>query len=132
MIGSSKLNEQKVMEIKRLFATTMLCDGDIAEMYGVSRTLIQMIRNGKRWNDEERSFSMKDEIKRYTKTITIVRGNQYSSQINPVETTQGRLFIVLHYIGNEVFHETSRVFTEEPDYETFKEEHYKFIKKVNI
>jgi uncharacterized protein YjcR len=54
MIGSSKLNEQKVMEIKRLFATTMLCDGDIAEMYGVSRTLIQMIRNGKRWNDEER------------------------------------------------------------------------------
>ncbi len=132
MIGASKLTEQQVQEIKRLFATTMLCDGDIAEMYNVSRIMINQIRNGKRWNEEERSFTMKDTIKRYTRTITIIRGNQYSSQISPVETTQGRLFIVLHYIGNEVFHETSRVFQDEPDYEAFKEEHYKFIKKVNI
>jgi hypothetical protein len=132
MIGASKLDEQKVQEIKRLFATTMLCDGDIAEMYGVSREMINQIRSGKKWNDEKRSFVMKDQMKSYTKTITIVRGNQYSSQISPVETTQGRLFIVLHYIGDEVFQETSRVFTTEPDYELFKEEHYKFIKKVNV
>jgi hypothetical protein len=132
MIGAHKLNEQQVQEIKRLFATTMLCDADIAEMYNVSRELINLIRNGKRWNDETRSFTMKEQIKGYTKTITIVRGSQYSSQITPVETTQGRLFIILHYIGDEVFHETSRIFLIEPDYEVFKEEHYKFIKKVNV
>ena len=132
MIGASKLNDQQVQEIKRLFATTMLCDGDIAEMYEVSRELINQIRSGKRWNDEKRSFTMKDQIKRYTKTITIVRGNRYSSQINPVETTEGRLFIILHYIGDEVFHETSKVFTTEPDYEVFKDEHNNFIRKVNI
>jgi hypothetical protein len=132
MIGASKLNDQKVMEIKRLFATTMLCDGDIAEMYEVSRELINQIRSGKRWNDEKRSFTMKDQIKRYTKTITIVRGNRYSSQINPVETTEGRLFIILHYIGDELFHEPSRIFTTEPDYEVFKDEHNNFIRKVNI
>ena len=132
MIGAHKLQEQQVQEIKRLFATTMLCDGDIAEMYGVSRTLIQMIRNGKRWNDEERSFSMKDQIKRYTKTTTIVDGNYYSSQISPVETTEGRLFIILHYIGDDVFHEPSRVFTNEPTYNDFRIEHDNFIRKVNI
>lgn len=132
MIGASKLTEQQVQEIKRLFATTMLCDGDIADMYGVSRIMINQIRNGKRWNEDERSFTMKDTIKQYTKTITLIGGNRYSSQINPVETTQGRLFIILHYIGDEVFHEVSRVFQEEPDYEVFKEEHNKFIKKVNI
>lgn len=132
MIGAYKLNEQQVQEIKRLFATTMLCDADIAEMYEVSRELINLIRNGKRWNDETRSFTMKEQIKRYTKTITIVRGNQYSSQITPVETTQGRLFIILHYIGDEVFYETSRIFTTEPNYEVFKDEHNNFIKKVNV
>jgi hypothetical protein len=132
VIGASKLTEQQVQEIKRLFATTMLCDGDIAEMYGVSREFINLIRNGKRWNDEERSFVMKDDIKRYTNTTTIIDGKSYSSQISPVETTQGRLFIILHYIGDEVFYETSRVFTNEPSYEEFRTEHDKFIKKTNI
>ena len=132
MIGAHKLQEQQVQEIKRLFATTMLCDGDIAEMYGVSRTLIQMIRNGKRWNDEERTFSMKDQIKRYTNTTTIIGGIHYSSQISPVETTEGRLFIILHYIGKEVFHEPSRVFQDEPTYNDFRIEHDNFIRKVNI
>jgi len=130
MIGASKLTEQQVQEIKRLFATTMLCDGDIADMYKVSRELINLIRSGKRWNDNKRSFVMKDAIKRYTKTTTIIGGNHYSSQITPVETTQGRLFIILHYIFDDVFYEVSKIFHTEPDYDIFKEEHNKFIKKI--
>ncbi len=132
MIGASKLTEQQVQEIKRLFATTMLCDGDIAEMYNVSREMINLIRNGKRWNDEERSFTMKDTIKRYTKTITLIGGKKYSSQITPVETTQGRLFIIIHYIQDEVFPQVFRIFQEEPDYDTFREEHYRFTKMMTI
>jgi hypothetical protein len=129
MVGASKLNEQQVQEIKRLFATTMLCDEDIADMYGVSRPFINLIRNGKRWNEEERSFVMKDDIKRYTGTNTIIGDNHHSSQITPVETTTGRLFIILHYINDEVFHEPSRVFNNEPDYYTLREHHDLFVKR---
>lgn len=130
MIGASKLKDHQVQEIKRLFATTMLCDGDIGEMYGVSRELINLIRNGKRWNDEERSFTMKDEIKRYTKTITKIYGNEHASQINPLETTAGRKYIIIHYLNDEVFHEPSRIYQDEPTYDDLREQHDRFIRMI--
>lgn len=59
MIGAYKLNEKDVIEIRELFKTTNLNDSQIAKMYNVSRVHINGIRNGKRWNDDRRSFVMK-------------------------------------------------------------------------
>lgn len=68
MIGASKLTEEQVKEIKVLFQTTTLNDGDIAKMFKVSRPFINLIRNGKRWNEEQRSFIMKQTTDEDTKT----------------------------------------------------------------
>lgn len=62
MVGASKLNEEKVRQIKELFATTELTDGQIADQFGVSREHINLIRNGKRWNIQNRTFIMKEEL----------------------------------------------------------------------
>jgi len=62
MVGASKLNEEKVRQIKELFATTKLTDGEIANQFGVSREHINLIRNGKRWNIQNRTFIMKEEL----------------------------------------------------------------------
>lgn len=60
--GASKLNEEMVVEIKNLFNTTTLRDGEIAKMYNVSREHINSIRNGKRWNAITRSYISKKEM----------------------------------------------------------------------
>ena len=62
MVGASKLNEQKVKEIKELFLNTELQDQDIADQYGVSRVHINLIRNGNRWNILTRTFITKQEL----------------------------------------------------------------------
>ena len=62
MVGASKLNEEKVRQIKELFLTTKLTDGEIADQFGVSREHINLIRNGKRWNIQNRTFIMKEEL----------------------------------------------------------------------
>ena len=63
MIGAYKLTEEDVIEMKHLFNTTHLSDREIAKLYNVSRQHISRIRNGKRWNDEIRSFTMKDSVR---------------------------------------------------------------------
>lgn len=60
--GASKLNEEKVIEIKNLFKTTTLRDGEIAKMYNVSREHINKIRKGKRWNIQTRSYITRKEM----------------------------------------------------------------------
>lgn len=62
MVGASKLDEKSVQQIKELFETTNLSDGEIGKMFGVSRTHIWKIRNGHRWNMDTRSFISKVEI----------------------------------------------------------------------
>lgn len=63
MIGSWKLTETDVEVIKYLFERTDLRDGEIAEMFDVSRVHINRIRHGKRWNEDIRSFEMKKPLK---------------------------------------------------------------------
>jgi uncharacterized protein YjcR len=62
MIGASKLNEEKVRQIKELFLNTEMKDADIADQFGVSREHINLIRNGKRWNILTRTFISKQEL----------------------------------------------------------------------
>ena len=46
-----KLNSEKVLLIVGLTNQTNLKDGEIAELFGVSRELINSIRHGHRWSD---------------------------------------------------------------------------------
>jgi predicted transcriptional regulator len=47
--GISKLNEEKVLEIKRLLAETNLTQRQIAKRYGVSQNIVYQINTGKLW-----------------------------------------------------------------------------------
>jgi len=62
VIGASKLNWEDVEQIRSLFSNTNMSDGEIAKKFGVSRIHINRIRNGKRWNEDNHTFVMKDYI----------------------------------------------------------------------
>jgi DNA-binding XRE family transcriptional regulator len=47
--GLAKLDEEKVLEIKRLLAETNLTQKEIAKKYGVCHQTISYIKNGKLW-----------------------------------------------------------------------------------
>lgn len=72
MIGASKLTTEDVAQIKQLFETTTLTDAEIADEYGVSRIHINLIRRGKRWDTDNHSFLMKEQMEK-TKNFYIVR-----------------------------------------------------------
>ena len=124
MRGSSKLTEQQVQEIKRLFATTMLCDQDIAEMYGVSRPHINAIRNGKHYQDIDSDFID------FKTTYTLIGNNTYSSSVSSLKTNVGVSYVIIHYIDDVVFHDICRLYNERPDYETFRQKHDLFVKRA--
>ena len=86
--GASKLNEEKVMEIKNLFKTTTLRDGKIAEMYGVSREHINKIRLGKRWNAYTRSYVSRKEM-------DMMRPNYIVPMLMSMERTEKNFYDVL-------------------------------------
>ncbi len=61
MIGSSgKLTQEKAEIIKQLLSTGDWTHQQIADFFGVSRTMVTKINGGQRWNDEIRSFEMRD------------------------------------------------------------------------
>lgn len=59
MIGAYKLTEEKVSIIKDLINTGEFTHQQIADIFNVSRPHINKIANGKRWNEDNRSFKMK-------------------------------------------------------------------------
>ena len=67
MIGASKLQEEDIVEIKKLLAMGV-SQAAVARTYvpisgkKVSRILINKINSGKRWNAEARSFIMKEVV----------------------------------------------------------------------
>ena len=127
MRGSSKITEeQQVQEIKRLFATTLLCDADIAEMYGVSRPHINAIRNGKHYKNID---YIPSNLRGFTTTHTMIGGYDYSSGVSIVETNYDTKYLIIHYINDEVFHECGSLYDERPDYNTFRERHDLFVKR---
>jgi len=61
MVGSSKLNEEKVEVIKQLLELGDHTHQQIGDMFDVDRSTITAINTGKRWNPEIRSFVMKND-----------------------------------------------------------------------
>lgn len=61
MIGShGKLTEEKAEIIKSLLKTGDYTHQHIADFFGVSRPMVTKINAGTRWNDDIRSFEMRD------------------------------------------------------------------------
>ena len=59
-IGAHRLTEEKAQIIKELVKIGDWTHGQIGEFFGVSRPMITLIANGQRWNDENKSFVMKN------------------------------------------------------------------------
>jgi hypothetical protein len=133
MIGAKKLNLKKVNEIKTLFETTELSDGDIAEKYNVSRILINLIRNGKRWNDNREKLRMQqDQIDFLPFKITKLLGTEFSSRIYPLVTETSVFYVLIHYIDNNVTSELkTTLFEEIPTDEVLERLHNKFLRLVS-
>lgn len=69
-IGASKLNEDKVGIIRDLLETGDYTHQQIADFFEVSRELITAIKNGRRWNEDTKSFIMKtsNDYREFTPT----------------------------------------------------------------
>ncbi len=75
MLGAHKLKIEQVKEIKKLFVQN-LNDSEIAKMYGVSRPMINLIRNGNRWPEEkEKVKSQIEEVEDLGYITTGVNSN---------------------------------------------------------
>jgi hypothetical protein len=133
MIGAKKLNLKKVSEIKTLFQTTQLTDADIADKYDVSRILINLIRNGKRWKENREKLRMQqDEIDFLPFKITKLLGTEFSSRIYPVVTETNVFYILIHHIDNNVTSELkTTLFEDVPTDEVLERLHNKFLKLVS-
>jgi transcriptional regulator with XRE-family HTH domain len=59
-VKKAKLTLEEVVQIKKLIISTDLDDGQLSDIYGVSRQQINRIRNGQRWGSLE--DLMKDDI----------------------------------------------------------------------
>lgn len=133
MIGAKKLNLKKVSEIKTLFETTQLSDGDIAEKYEVSRILINLIRNGKRWNENREKLRMQqDQIDFLPFKITKLLGTEFSSRIYPLVTETSVFYVLIHYIDNNVTSELkTTLFEDVPTDDVMEKLHNKFLRLIS-
>ena len=134
MLGASKLKIEQVEKIKQLISENKK-DQEIAEIFNVSRIMINRIRNGKRWASERDKIKIQtDELQRLPKIdeeIPVVSKLNISSVVSPVITPNGKLYVVLHYIENKLTSERfSGLFDEIPTKQQLQKIHNKFKSKI--
>lgn len=135
MLGAFKLNVEQVREIKDLFMQNV-SDAEIAKIYGVSRPLINMIRNGSRWPDErDKIKSQLEEIQDLPcicDTINLPHGSYtIETRLCPIISPNGKLYIILHYLQDKLTSERfSGLFNEIPDESEIQINHDKFKNKI--
>jgi predicted transcriptional regulator len=135
MIGAGKLTVETVKEIKDLFKTN-LSDTEIASMYGVSRPMVNLIRNGQRWPEErEKIKAQVDEVEELPclcEEIIVTRKIKYNimTRVCPIISPHGKLYIILHYLQDRLTSERfSGLFEEIPDDSEVQVNHDKFKSK---
>jgi predicted transcriptional regulator len=136
MIGAGKLTVETVKEIKDLFKTN-LSDTEIASMYGVSRPMVNLIRNGQRWPEErEKIKAQVDEVEELPclcEEIIVTRKIKYNimTRVCPIISPHGKLYIILHYLQDRLTSERfSGLFEEIPDDSEVQVNHDKFKSKI--
>ena len=132
MVGAFKLRMEQVKEIKDLLKQNV-SDTEIAKMYGVSRPLINMIRNGNRWPDEREKLKSQIEENEILPSVQerITIGPNMAVDIEtrccPIITPNGKLYIILHYLQDNLTSERfSGLFNEIPDESEVQINHDKF------
>ena len=131
MIGAGKLKIEQIQQIKNLFQQNM-SDTEIASMYGVSRPLINMIRNGNRWPDEREKIKHQvDENEILPCVCDIVNNVAIETHVCPVISPNGKLYIILHYLQDRLTSERfSGLFEEIPDESEVQVNHDMFKSKI--
>ena len=136
MLGAHKLKIEQVKEIKKLFVQN-LNDSEIAKMYGVSRPMINLIRNGNRWPEEKEKVKSQieevEDLGYICERVTINSNMMYDieSSICPIITPNGKLYIILHYLQDRLTSERfSGLFNEIPTDTDLQINHDKFKNKI--
>jgi hypothetical protein len=105
-IGASKLDKYDAQEIRRL-TTLGYNDCEIARQYiprkgqKISRMTVRDIRIGKRWNDETKSFVMKEDIKDLPVIETTVNGVVLRTELGWLQTRSLEKWFFLTYKDNQ-------------------------------
>jgi predicted XRE-type DNA-binding protein len=91
--GQAKLDEEKVLEIKRLLAEKNLTQKKIGEKYGVNQNTISLIKSGKIWSHVENQPTQITNTTNnitynapVTKNITVNGSECYQKQLNLFDT----------------------------------------------
>ena len=101
MIGASKLDKDKVDVIKKLLQEGDYTHKQIGDLFGVSREMISLINTGKRWNFNERSFVMKEDLEGLDDNTP--KSNDYREFSNPYQP-KGRMMteFEIEYITTKI------------------------------
>jgi hypothetical protein len=120
MIGATKLNKNDIVRLKKLFAQD-ITDYQIAREFipesgqTVSREHIRNIRIGKRWNDEERSFVMKEDLSDLLSVKTELNKMVFETQLGWLKTKSYEKWFLLTLLDDiEVNGPTTHLMDRKP------------------
>lgn len=88
--GASKLDYDKATAIKLLCQTSQLSDGDIADIFGVSRVLINHIRHNRRWDD----ILLQDEVESPLNPLKTIQEFMTEWEIDKLEYQNIQIFMI--------------------------------------
>ena len=141
MIGASKINNNTndLQRLQEMFDMG-LNNTQISKIFrtnsgeSLSRIHISQIRRNKRWNTENHSFVMKDEVKDFNSIKTELDGDIYHTVVglgithSPMNKTTVKSYFILHYKNSNLMNEDSIVMLEnKPTDEELLRNHNKFI-----
>lgn len=120
MIGAGKLNKNDIVKLKKLFAEN-INDYQIAREFipesgqSISREHIRNIRIGKRWNDDVRSFIMKEDLSDLLSFKTQFNDMVFETQLGWLKTkTYEKWFFLTLLDDKEVNGPTTTLMDKKP------------------
>lgn len=99
-MGASKLNYKDIDEIRRMFEMGM-SDTEIANIKDVSRPHINLIRNGKRWNED--NWTQIPKSNDYREFTTPMGKTLTPEHVNQIQTKLDELKGVNEYMNTDDF-----------------------------
>ena len=74
---------------------------------------------------------MKDDVKKLTRTISILGDKRYSTGITPLYTINGKRYVFIHYVDDVEVRADYYVMVEPPPYEVLVERHRNFTQSYS-
>lgn len=141
MIGASKINNNTddLQRLQEMFDMG-LNNTQISKIFrtnsgeSLSRIHISQIRRNKRWNTDNHSFLMKDDVKDFNSIKTELDNDIYHTVVglgithSPMNKTTVKSYFILHYKNSNLMNEDSIVMLKDkPSEEELLRTHNKFI-----